>query len=567
MMLFMINCYINMIYAFVYFGQLFMTLTPPHWCAAPNELFDSDLNLTLEQIKELTVPKDETTGKFAKCKMYQVNFTQVVGGNMSGPDPTWPNTTCINGWTYDFSLYYPTITSQLNWVCEEDWKPSLSQSLFFVGAFMASPVLGWASDRWGRLPIIVATNVMGGAAGVASAFTNSFVAFASLRFLVGMTFDTHYTVVYILLLEYVSSEYRTIMANVPIMIFLTAGLCAMPWLALYLHDWSTFAIVIHALQFISLSFPWVVPESARWLLSKGRSKETVDIITRAAHMNKKSLTPELIRELEEFGNKQKNAKNTQATALDLLKTPVLRLRFHVLCVMWLVIILAYDGHVRNSEHIGSNVFVSFTLVGFVELPADFLTMVLVEKVGRRHTTSITLVLSGVACLVIAAIPETYTTSIMALAVTGRFLITMSINVGQQYPVEVLPTVARGTGAGLIHTLGNLTGFISPYVVYLSKIGHYLPYTILGLVSILGGSICVLLPETLNQILPDTLEDGETFFTGQGYCYNPCAGSRNEDGDRELEHHTYIDSTFQALISTAENTKRIPQEEEVRERVA
>ncbi|KAK3879576.1 hypothetical protein Pcinc_015863 [Petrolisthes cinctipes] len=357
------------------------------------------------------------------------------------------------------------------------------------------------------------------------------------------------------------------MANVPIMIFLTAGLCAMPWLALYLHDWSTFAIVIHALQFISLSFPWVVPESARWLLSKGRSKETVDIITRAAHMNKKSLTPELIRELEEFGNKQKNAKNTQATALDLLKTPVLRLRFHVLCVMWLVIILAYDGHVRNSEHIGSNVFVSFTLVGFVELPADFLTMVLVEKVGRRHTTSITLVLSGVACLVIAAIPETYTTSIMALAVTGRFLITMSINVGQQYPVEVLPTVARGTGAGLIHTLGNLSGFISPYVVYLSKIGHYLPYTILGLVSILGGSICVLLPETLNQILPDTLEDGETFFTGQGYCYNPCAGSRNEDGDRELEHHTYIDSTFQALISTAENTKRIPQEEEVRERVA
>ncbi|KAK3891632.1 hypothetical protein Pcinc_004479 [Petrolisthes cinctipes] len=341
------------------------------------------------------------------------------------------------------------------------------------------------------------------------------------------------------------------MAKVPIMIFLTAGLCAMPWLALYLHDWSTFAIVIHALQFISVSFPWVVPESARWLLSKGRTKETVDIITRAAHMNKKSLTPEVIRELEEFGNEQKNAKNTQASALDLLKTPVLRLRFLVLCVMWLVMILAYDGHVRNSEHIGSNVFVSFTLVGIVELPANFLIIVLVEKVGRRHTTSITRVLSGVACLVIAAIPETYTTSIMALAVTGRFLIAMSINVGQQYKVEVLPTVARGSGTGLIHILGNLSGFISPYVVYLSKIGHYLPYTILGLVSILGGSICVLLPETFNQILPDTLEDGETFFTGQGYCYNPCAGN----------------STFQDLNSDAENTGRIPQEDEVRERVA
>lgn len=75
--LFVINCYINAILSFVYFGQLFMTLTPPHWCSAPDELLESDLDLTPEQVKELTVPKDEVTGKFAECKMYQVNITQV----------------------------------------------------------------------------------------------------------------------------------------------------------------------------------------------------------------------------------------------------------------------------------------------------------------------------------------------------------------------------------------------------------------------------------------------------------------------------------------------------------
>lgn len=76
-----------------------------------------------------------------------------------------------------------------------------------------------------------------------------------------------------------------------------------------------------------------------------------------------------------------------------------------LSIFRMVIIMAYDAHVRASEHIGSNVFITFTLVGFVELPADFLTMVLVEKVGRRHTTSITLIVSGMACFVIAAFPE------------------------------------------------------------------------------------------------------------------------------------------------------------------
>ncbi|XP_042868887.1 solute carrier family 22 member 5-like [Penaeus japonicus] len=114
------------------------------------------------------------------------------------------------------------------------------------------------------------------------------------------------------------------------------------------------------------------------------------------------------------------------------------------------------------------------------------------------------------------------TPIMVLAMVGRFLITMSINVGLQYKVEVLPTVARAQGMAFIHTTGFLAAFLSPYVVYLSKYGHFLPYTILGVVTIVGGLVSLLLPETLDQKLPDTLEDGETFFGDQGCCYNPCA---------------------------------------------
>lgn len=71
----------------------------------------------------------------------------------------------------------------------------------------------------------------------------------------------------------------------------------------------------------------------------------------------------------------------------------------------MVISVAYDGHMRNTEHIGSNVFITFTIAAFVELPADFLTMVAVEKVGRRHTTVSTLVLSGLASFVIALLPK------------------------------------------------------------------------------------------------------------------------------------------------------------------
>lgn len=71
----------------------------------------------------------------------------------------------------------------------------------------------------------------------------------------------------------------------------------------------------------------------------------------------------------------------------------------------MVIILAYDGHIRNAEHVGPNFFVTFTIVGAVEFPADLLTMVTLEKLGRRHTTVWSLVLSGCVCLLIAVVPQ------------------------------------------------------------------------------------------------------------------------------------------------------------------
>lgn len=40
---------------------------------------------------------------------------QVVESNLSWPDSTWPLTSCTHGWIYNFSLYYPTITSQVSY--------------------------------------------------------------------------------------------------------------------------------------------------------------------------------------------------------------------------------------------------------------------------------------------------------------------------------------------------------------------------------------------------------------------------------------------------------------------
>ncbi|ROT68122.1 glucose transporter 1 [Penaeus vannamei] len=73
MMLFWINCLMNTFLVFVYFGQFFMTLTPPHWCAPPPDL--AGLNLTSDQVKSLTIPRDPHTAEVPGVRQYHPGDT------------------------------------------------------------------------------------------------------------------------------------------------------------------------------------------------------------------------------------------------------------------------------------------------------------------------------------------------------------------------------------------------------------------------------------------------------------------------------------------------------------
>ena len=81
---------------------------------------------------------------------------------------------------------------QSNWVCEDDWRPNFAQSMFFAGSIVGSLLFGLLADRYGRLPVLVMSNILACGAGVATGFSKGFVDFVIYRFLVGMAYDLHY---------------------------------------------------------------------------------------------------------------------------------------------------------------------------------------------------------------------------------------------------------------------------------------------------------------------------------------------------------------------------------------
>ena len=95
-----------------------------------------------------------------------------------------------------FGVYF--LKNQFDWVCDNEWKPQLSQTIFFAGAVIGTLFFGWMIDQYGRVwTMMIATlNVL--VTGIATPFSNGFLTFAVFRFLMGMSYPTFFLCGYML---------------------------------------------------------------------------------------------------------------------------------------------------------------------------------------------------------------------------------------------------------------------------------------------------------------------------------------------------------------------------------
>nr|XP_016934593.1 organic cation transporter protein [Drosophila suzukii] len=528
--------------AFVYFSQIFLTLVPEqHWCHVP-ELDALDVEARLA----LSIPM--TKGEYNNCYMYDVNYTEILAQGKVMADPKWPQVKCRHGWSYNFTeIPYSTVATEQNWVCDDAALPTYAQSIFFLGAIVGGLLFGWVADRFGRIPALIGTNMMGLLAGVGTAFVSNFWQFAAMRFFVGFAFDNCFTMMYILVLEYVGPKYRTFVANMSIAIFFTGAACLLPWIAYFLADWKLLAIATSAPLLLAIFTPFVVPESARWLVSQGKVDKAIGILKKLEKGNGRQVPPQTYQIFADSCKRmrEQEAQNGSYSVLDLFKSPRLRRTTLLLIVIWMAISLVFDGHVRNVGSLGLDIFFTFTLACFTELPADTLLTVILDRFGRRWLACSSMVLSGVFSLLATVVPVGIYSA--ALAIMGRFFVNISYNIGLQWAAEVLPTVVRAQAVAFIHIMGYVASIIAPFVVYLANISQALPLIILGILGIIGGLLALLLPETLNHVLPQTLSDGEEFGRGQSIWDFPCLAKQVDDDEDEKRNADVEEVRSQAFV--------------------
>ncbi|XP_061723956.1 uncharacterized protein LOC133530130 isoform X1 [Cydia pomonella] len=335
--------------SFLIFSQVFTNATPEHWCAPSPEI--ESLALPDQLIKSLTVP--EHNGVSESCRAYTVDpqtlfvvlndyvdeRTEIIreGGVMrkvttrrlvpaegeterkeqiakvtdailklrKEPAP------CTNGWKFSTSQYERTLVTEFALVCDNDWLPRTSNTLFWVGSIFGNLFFGWMSDRYGRRPTILLMIFLEVPLAISTSFITSYWGYTALRVAGGLFFPALYQQPFILALELMPPKKRT-SAGIVVGMMFAAGMCLLALLAYAVRDWFYLSLLT-SLPFVVLyGFFWITPESPRWLVGRGRVAEAEKVLINLAKRNSISLPKGFLLELHK---KIKEQEDVEATML------------------------------------------------------------------------------------------------------------------------------------------------------------------------------------------------------------------------------------------------------------
>ncbi|XP_078503465.1 solute carrier family 22 member 7-like [Lissotriton helveticus] len=307
----------------------FLAVVPSHRCVLQNQ--GEFGNLTEEELLLISIPR-EPDGALSSCKMYREpqwhllensswgppnnytwgtpsNYTWGIPNNSTWGTPsnytwgspnkstwgtpnnsTWgpPNATslqsCQRGWEYDHSQFTSTIATQWDLVCEQKWLNKASSTFFFIGVTVGGILNGYLSDRYGRRTILFVNYVQTVVFSMIAAASVNYPMFAVFRSLSGIPFSGIAIITFSIALEWVDLKHRTLAWFLASLCWST-GTMILSLVAYLIRDWRWLLVAVTSPYILGIISIWWLPESARWLLAKGKVKKAQAALDRCASTN------------------------------------------------------------------------------------------------------------------------------------------------------------------------------------------------------------------------------------------------------------------------------------------
>jgi putative MFS transporter len=387
----------------------------------------------------------------------------------------------IGGLGYSFDAMDAAVLAFILPVLRAQWSLTSVQtgvlgSATYIGFFFGALLAGALGDLIGRRRVMMVALAIYSVASLVSAMTHVWPAFLVARIVAGLGTGAESAIIAPYLAEFVARRYRGTFVG-SLAGFFSFGFVAAAVLGYLIvpatPDGWRIVLVLTALPVVMLLWwPRVLPESPRWLESRGRHDEALAIVGKIERellaagytLDQADLDSHAIASQREAFCKGSFVGNFKALWIG-KQARVTAMTW----AMWLAITFSYYSFFTwipglLMQH-GMTITKSFSYslaIYIAQVPGYFSAAWLNEKIGRQTTIASYMVLGGAAAMIM-----TMTRTNEAIMVAGiclSFFMNGTYAGVYAYTSEVFPTAIRTTGTGIASAVGRVGAIVSPILV-------------------------------------------------------------------------------------------------------
>ncbi|XP_033208480.1 synaptic vesicle glycoprotein 2B [Belonocnema kinseyi] len=441
-------------------------------------------------------------------------------------------------------------------------------SIIFIGMMAGAYAWGSVADALGRRKVLIAISFMNALCIVASSFSQSYELFMFFRFLNGAALGGSGPVIWSYFAEFQPKSKRGSMLSF-MAAFWTLGnlfVAGLAWLIIpndigitgpsfTYNSWRIFLLICAVPSFVVAGLLLLLPESPKYLLSRGRYEEALNIfrniyaINTGKNRESYSVHELILDDLQKpyqvkVGSEEKNKYTIMLgdimdNSKKLFISPILRFTvisiiinftFHIGyygLMMWfpelfnrfdefnrdhpdqVATICEVTDYVVNhgsrsdsticSDKIGASVFMESLITVAAAIPANIVAVLGMDRLGRKFFLVFSTMSSGLCSIGLYFVYNKYQNLVVSAIFSG--VISCGNAALDCLITEVFPTNLRATGIAISMVAARLGGIIGNIVIaQLLDMYCPAPTFIVAALLIGGGLLCLFLPNTTREPL-------------------------------------------------------------------
>ncbi len=377
----------------------------------------------------------------------------------------------------------------------------------FAGQLIGAIGFGWIGERWGRRNSMLITLLLFTLGSLACAFATSYGMLLSLRFVQGVGLGGEVPLMAAYISEFAKAKNRG-RFSVNVQVPFSIGLPVVALVGFYVvprWGWQWMFVIGAVPALLALPLRTLLPESPRWLASRGRYEEAdqalgnIEDIAAREGKTPGALPADLPAIIE-----------ARPRIADLFKGIYLRRTISV----WFIWIGAYfvsyglsawaPSLFQTVYHLSVQQSLLYGLImAACGLCSSFLTIYLIEAIGRRRMLIMSLGLCCLPLLSFVFLPQLTAVGTLCMITAAFFFLGFSLLGLATYTAEIYPTHLRALGGGVASAWQRGASMVGTTVVgfILPHWGINAVYIMFGLFALMGAVVALFYAiETRAQVL-------------------------------------------------------------------